>query len=321
MTPVLVGQLLGLGFACGLNLYVTVASIGLLSRFGVIDGLPTGLRGLEGLVVIGTALALYLIEAVIDKVRHADSLWDTIHTFIRPPAAALLAIGALWAAPFEWKVAGGLFAFLVALAAHGTKAGLRLALNTGVARTRGPGWISFGEDIAAVAFAVAALEAPSTALVAGGVALALIVLFGQRFFRSFALGIRCLVAWLRALFGPARWRETHELPRDLHALLGEAPIGAAAPRGARAGVNGIRGVGAYRNGWLVITPRGPIFYYRAFFRGRRADLPVPSSIQVDRGVWADLVHVHAEEGDYTLYLLKDGPAADLAINDLHPMAT
>ena len=321
MTPVLIGQLLGVAFACGLNLYITVAALGLLSRFGVIDGLPTGLRGLEGLIVIGSALTLYLIEAVIDKVRHADSLWDTVHTFIRPPAAALLAIGALWAEPVEWKVAGAAFAFFVALAAHGTKAGIRLALNTGIARTWGPGWISFTEDVAAVAFAVAALEAPSTALIAGCAALALIVLFGHRFFRAFALGIRCLFAWLRALFGPARWREAHELPRDLRALLDEAPLGAAAPRGVRAGVNGIRGVGAYRNGWLVITPGGPIFYYRSLFRARRTDLPAATSIEVDRGVWADLVRVQAEGGSYTLYLLKDGPAADIAIHDLHPAGT
>lgn len=317
MTPVLLGQLLGVAFACGLNLYITVAALGILSRVGLIDGLPAGLRGLEGLIVIGSALALYLIEAVIDKVRHADSLWDTVHTFIRPPAAALLAVGALWAEPLEWKIGGAAFAFVVALAAHGTKAGFRVALNTGTRRWQ-PVWISLGEDVAAVAFAVAALEAPATALVAGGLALTLIVLFGHGLFRAFALGIRALAAWLRALFGPPRWREADELPRDLHALLDRAPLGAAAPRGARAGVNGVRGVGAYRNGWLVITPRGPIFFYRTLLGVRSAALPAATSIEVDRGVWADLVRVSADGGDYTLYLLKDGPAANIAIQDFHP---
>ena len=308
---------MGVSFACGLNLYITVAALGLLSRLGVIEGLPPGLRGLEALIVIGSALTLYLVEAVIDKVRHADSLWDTVHTFIRPPAAALLAIGALWAAPVEWKVAGAAFAFFVALAAHATKAGFRLALNTGTLRWR-PAWISLTEDVAAVAFAVAALEAPATALIAGAAALLLIALFGHRLFRAFALGMRCLHAWLRALFAPPRWREAPELPRDVHGLLAEAPLGAAPPRGTRVGINGIRGVGAYRNGWLVITPDGPAFFYRARFRARRADLPAPTSVTIDRGVWADLVRVESLGGPYTLYLLKDGPAADLAINDLHP---
>ena len=314
---VLLGQLLGLGFACGLNLYITVAALGILSRFDLIGGLPPGLRGLEGLIVIGSALTLYVIEAVIDKVRHADSLWDTIHTFIRPPAAALLAIGALWAEPLEWKVAGATLAFLVALAAHGSKAGFRLALNAGPRKWK-PAWISLGEDVAAVAFAVAALEAPQSALIAGGFALLLILVFGHRLFRAFALGMRCLAAWLRALFGPSRWREAQELPRSLHRLLDEAPIAAAGPRGARAGLNGVPGVGAYRNGWLVITPRGPIFFYRTLFGSRRADLPPAATIDVDPGVWADLLHVTTENGGYTLYLLKDGPAAEQAVHDLHP---
>ncbi len=320
MTPVLLGQLLGLAFACGLNLYITVAALGILSRVGMLDGLPPGLRGLEGLVVIASALALYLIEGVIDRVRHADSLWDTIHTFIRPPAAALLAVGALWAAPVSWKVAGAAFAFLVALAAHATKAGFRLAINTTGRKAR-PVWLSFGEDVAAVAFAVAALEAPATALAAGGIALALILIFGHRFFRAFALGMRCLAAWVRALFSPARWREAHELPREIRGLMDEQPLGAAPPRGARAGINGIPGVGAYRNGWLVATASGPAFFYRARFRARRADLPAARKVEIEHGIWADLLHVETANGPYTLYLLKDGPPPDLAINDLHPMPT
>ncbi len=320
MTPVLVGQLLGVAFACGLNLYITVAALGILSRLGMLDGMPAGLRGLEGLIVIASALTLYLIEAVIDRVRHADSLWDTIHTFIRPPAAALLAIGALWAAPVSWKFAGAAFAFLVALAAHATKAGFRLAINTTDRRAR-PVWLSFGEDVAAVAFAVAALEAPATALGAGGIALVLIMVFGHRFFRAFALGMRCLAAWVRALFSPSRWREAHELPREIQGLMGDQPLGAAPPRGARAGINGVPGVGAYRNGWLVATATGPAFYYRARFRARRADLPAPRTVEIEYGVWADLLHVETGDGPYTLYLLKDGPPADVAIHDLHPVTS
>ncbi|HUG40252.1 MAG TPA: DUF4126 domain-containing protein [Longimicrobiales bacterium] len=320
MTPVLLGQLLGVSFACGLNLYITVAALGILSRVGLIDGLPPGLRGLEGLIVIGSALTLYLIEAVIDKVRHADSLWDTVHTFIRPPAAALLALGTLWPEPLAWKVAGALFAFLVALAAHATKAGFRLALNTATRKWRLTG-ISFTEDIAAVAFAVAALEAPATALLAGGAALLLMALFGHGLFRAFALGIRCLVARLRALLGTSRWREGAELPREVHALLDQPPIGTAGPRGARAGVNGIPGVGAYRSGWLVITRQGPVFFYRTLFGARRVDLPAPVRVAVDHGLWADLVRVDARDSHYTLFLLKDGPAVDLAISALTPVST
>lgn len=316
MTPVLVGQLLGLSFACGLNLYATVAALGLLSRFDLIRDLPHGLQGLEGAIVIGSALVLYLVEAIIDKVRHADSLWDTIHTFIRPPAAALLAVGALWTAPFELRLGGAVFALVVALVAHATKAGFRLALNAsqqGQSHAR----ISVAEDVTAVAFAVAAFQYPGTALVAGALVLLVGVLFGPRLWRAFGLGVHCLFAWFRSLFTRSRWLEAHELPLDLRQRLSDTAPGTAPPRGTRAGLDGVPGVGSYRNGWLVVTHEGPVFLYRTLFGSRLVPLPRPERMDVEPGLWADLVHVTAAEGlVYTLFLLKDGPAVDLAVADL-----
>ena len=315
MTLVLLGQLLGVSFACGLNLYLTVAALGLLSRFGLIDGLPTGLQGLEGAIVIASALGLYLVEAVVDKVPHADSLWDTVHTFIRPPAAALLAVGALWGLPLYTWLGGAAFAFVVALAAHATKAGLRLAINAAPSR-KGQTWISFGEDVAAVAFAVAALQYPTIALIAGAIVLLLVAVVGPRLWRAFALGMRCLAALIRGFLGPPRWRDLHEIPGSLRSLLDEQPLGTAPPRGTRAAIYGVRGVGAYRNGWLVVTVRGPVFLYRTVLGKRRVDLPPSDDVTIDRGAWANTIRVASDEFDYTLYLLKDGPAVELAIADL-----
>ena len=315
MTAVLIGQLLGLGFACGLNLYITVAAIGLLARIGFLDALPPGLSGLQGLIVIISAVALYLVEAVVDKVRHADSLWDTVHTFIRPPAAALLGLGALWGMPLGVRIAGAALAFLVALAAHGTKAGLRVALNTGSV-PRSSARISLAEDVMAAAFAVAALEYPGTALAAGGAVLLFVLLFGQRFWRAFVLGMRCLLAWFRAFFAPARWREADEIPSSVRAALGPHPLGTAPPRGARAALNGVRTVGAFRNGWLVITAAGPVFLYWTLAGVRRYELPPAEEARAERGVWADVLRVVSGAGTYSLYLLKDGPTADLALQEL-----
>lgn len=317
MTAVIVGQLLGLGVACGLNLYIAVAAIGILARLGVVQDLPAGLHGLQGLIVILSALALYVIEAVVDKVRHADSLWDTVHTFIRPPAAALLAVGALWVAPLHIRIAGAAFAFLVAFAIHGGKAGLRVALNTG-ATPRSSTWISIAEDVAAAAFALAALEYPILALAAGGAILVLLLLFGRRFWRAFVLGIRCLIAWLRAFFTRGRWREAHEIPAGLRGLLDPQPLGTAPPRGARAALNGVRSVGAFRNGWLVITPAGPVFLYRTLIGRRRYDLPRTHQVQIETGIWADVIRARQGTDPFALYMLKDGPTAELALIELDP---
>jgi len=142
------GLALGAGFSSGLNLYATVATLGLLQRFGVIH-LPPGLKGLSHPWVLGTAVALYLLEFFADKIPFVDTVWDAIHTFIRPPAAALLAFAAAGAAPPEWRWGAALIAGGVALTSHGTKASARAAVNTSPEPFSN--WIlSFGEDLLAV---------------------------------------------------------------------------------------------------------------------------------------------------------------------------
>src|ERR1700739_2707787 len=97
---------LGTGFSSGLNLYATIATLGLLERFGVIH-LPEKLRVLSHPIVLGVALGLYLVEFLADKVPYIDSVWQAVHTFIRPPAAALLAFSVTGsaAAPWRWAAA------------------------------------------------------------------------------------------------------------------------------------------------------------------------------------------------------------------------
>jgi hypothetical protein len=149
MNPIeTLGLALGAGFSSGLNLYATIATLGLLERFGVIH-LPPSLHGLSHSVVLGIAVVLYVLEFFADKIPYIDTAWDVIHTFIRPPAAAFLAFSAAGAAPAEWRWGAALLAGGVALTSHGTKASARAAVNT----TPEPfsNWIlSFGEDALAV---------------------------------------------------------------------------------------------------------------------------------------------------------------------------
>lgn len=142
------GLALGAGFSSGLNLYATVATLGLLQRFGVLH-LPHNLQVLSHPWVLGIAVALYLIEFFADKIPYFDTIWDAVHTFIRPPAAALLAYAAAGAAPTEWRWGAALLAGSVALTSHGTKASARAAVNTSPEPFSN--WIlSFGEDALAV---------------------------------------------------------------------------------------------------------------------------------------------------------------------------
>lgn len=149
MNPIeTLGLALGAGFSSGLNLYATIATLGLLERFRVIH-LPPSLHGLSHPTVLAIAIVLYVLEFFADKIPYIDTAWDVIHTFIRPPAAAFLAYSAAGAAPAEWRWGAALLAGGVALTSHGTKASARAAVNT----TPEPfsNWaLSFGEDVLAV---------------------------------------------------------------------------------------------------------------------------------------------------------------------------
>jgi Domain of unknown function (DUF4126) len=123
------GFALGTSFASGLNLYLTVAAAGLFQRFGIVQ-LPDSLQVLANPIVLGVAITMFVIEFVADKIPYVDTAWDAVHTFIRPPAAALIAYSAFGQVPEEWKVGASLLAGGVALTSHGAKATSRAAANT-----------------------------------------------------------------------------------------------------------------------------------------------------------------------------------------------
>ncbi len=154
---------LGAGFSSGLNLYATIATLGLLERFGVIH-LPPQLQILAHPLVLGIAGVLYVMEFLADKVPYVDSIWQAVHTFIRPPAAALLAFSATAAAPEAWRWGAALLAGGIALTSHGTKASARAAAN--MSPEPFSNWaLSFGEDILAVWLTWFATAHPKVAII------------------------------------------------------------------------------------------------------------------------------------------------------------
>jgi hypothetical protein len=181
MSPVeTLGLALGAGFSSGLNLYATIATLGLLQRFGVIH-LPPSLQVLSHPAILGIAIALYAIEFLADKIPYVDSVWDAIHTVIRPPAAALLAYSAAVSAPPEWRWGAALLAGGVALTSHGTKASARAAVNTSPEPFSN--WtLSFGEDVLAVWLTWMATVHPTATIV---VVVLLVALAGFLLFHLF----------------------------------------------------------------------------------------------------------------------------------------
>lgn len=163
-------MLVAVSFAAGLNVYATVATLGLLAHTRWLT-LPAGLHAVGNWWVIGACAALFAVEFFADKVPAFDLIWNALHTFIRVPVAALVAWQATAALqPWEQLVAamaGG----AIALAAHGGKMAARVAVTPSPEPLSNIG-LSLGEDVLAVLLTWLAAWKP---WVAGGIAAGLVL--------------------------------------------------------------------------------------------------------------------------------------------------
>src|SRR5918992_4153871 len=184
------GRTLGFSFAAGVNLYATVAILGLSSRYGWVQ-LPEQFRVFDNDFVIGAALVLYVVEFVADKVPWVDSVWDAVHTVIRPVGGALIAVATLGEASPAVEGLAALVGGALAAGSHFTKSGPRAVANTSPEPFSN--WIlSLTEDAFVIGLGLLALKYPVAALVVCALLLAAIV-----------VTLTFLVRVLRRRFRPA----------------------------------------------------------------------------------------------------------------------
>lgn len=122
-------QASGLAYAAGLNLYATISVVGLALRLGWIGPLPGSLTALGSWWVIGTALVLTVVELLASLVPAVASAWDTLHSLIRPPAAAALAAATAWHGDPAFVLLAALLGGGLGVTTHTTKLGLRYAVD------------------------------------------------------------------------------------------------------------------------------------------------------------------------------------------------
>lgn len=173
---------MGAAWASGINLYATVAVLGLAGSSGHIE-LPSTLSVVQDPLVIIAAGFMYCVEFFADKVPGVDSGWDALHTFIRIPAGALLAAGAVGDVSPALAVAAGLVGGSITAATHATKAGSRLMINTSPEPFTNWG-ASILEDLAVFAGLWAALNHPALFLGAFVLFLVLVVWLTPKIFRA-----------------------------------------------------------------------------------------------------------------------------------------
>lgn len=189
---------MGIAWASGINLYAAVLMLGLMGATGHIV-LPPGLEPLTNPMVIGAAGFMYCVEFFADKVPGVDNSWDALHSFVRIPAGAVLAAGAVGPVSVEAQIAAALVGGSLAAATHATKAGGRLLINTSPEPVTN--WtVSICEDIGVVAGLWAALNYPWVFL--GLLALFVVVMIWllPKIWRGVVAIFRTLGRW----FGVAR---------------------------------------------------------------------------------------------------------------------
>lgn len=185
--PELFALLAAIAFSAGLNVYATIAALGLLARFGHLP-LPPALHLLETWPVIAASTTLFTIEFFADKIPAFDLIWSALHTFIRIPVAALLAYKATAQLSPNQQLLAALLGAAIALAAHGGKTAVRAAVTPSPEPFSNI-TLSLAEDALAISLTWLATRHP---YVAGTIALILVAIV--------VLLARVVIRALRSLF-------------------------------------------------------------------------------------------------------------------------
>lgn len=186
---------MGVGWASGINLYAALCMLGILSTTGNIE-LPETLLILEDPMVIFASGFMYLVEFFADKVPGVDTGWDAIHTFIRIPAGAVLAAGAVGELGAGAELAAAIAGGTLAAGTHAAKTGTRALINTSPEPFTN--WTaSIAEDVVVIGGVWAMLHHPAAFLVFLVLFIAAMVYLLPRIWR----GIKRVFAWLRRKLG------------------------------------------------------------------------------------------------------------------------
>ena len=182
MDLITLGRTLGFSFTAGINLYATVAILGLASRYGWVD-LPPQFQAFNHDLVIGVAVVMYLIEFFADKIPYVDTLWDVVHTAIRPIGGAFIAVTTLGDVSPTAEALVAVLGGTVAAGTHLTKTSSRAAANASPEPFSN--WLlSLGEDLFVVGLGYLALKYPVAALVVAATLLVVIVVFAAVIIRT-----------------------------------------------------------------------------------------------------------------------------------------
>ncbi len=329
----LIASATGLGFLAGIRLYATVLTLSLAIKLGWLELSPqfSQLERLGDWWIVGLSGIAFAVEFFADKIPWFDSAWDSVHTFIRPVGATLLAITAVGDVDPVVQVAAGLLAGSVALAGHSTKAATRWFVNSSPEPVSNVA-LSLAGDIAVPVGVWFVLNYPWIAAGFIGVFLALFALISPGIFRLLRVQARAVASVLRAAMGSS--------PPDA-AVIGETPdisgSGSDGRLGARLAeflaplpepycdivmgslghdrlphaieVVAASGIAGLRNsiGYLCLTGDRLVFITRRWFRYRTQSLPLDEvlALRFRKRLLLDQIEIEARDCVWRLDVFRE----------------
>lgn len=314
----LLGSTMGLGLAAGWNLYATVLTVGLGIRFGLIT-LNAEMAGLEVLAspyVLIAAGILFLVEFLADKIPWVDSIWDAVHTVIRPLGAAVVGATAIGVVNPETAIIAALCAG-VSLSGHSVKAGTRLLANHSPEPVSNV-VLSLIEDVLVVFGSWLALKYPAVMLTVVVLFLLAFAWFAPRVFRLVRLeflAVLALVKWFFQLagqyvfgFGKRRRLATVDgvsVPVDMieSSHGGVVDLDDDLRCAAGKGVKNLR----HSVGYLQISDDSLAFVTKRLFRSRehRIDRDTIEDIHFKQGMLFDRLTIKASGKQQQFFFFKD----------------
>ena len=175
------GRTMGFSLAAGVNLYATVAILGLAARYGWVE-LPEQFKIFDNPWIIGAAGVLYVVEFVADKIPWVDSIWDSVHTIIRPIGGAVIAVATLGEQSPATQGAIALLGGMVAAGSHVTKASTRVAANASP-EPFSNWFLSLAEDAFVIGLSFITLKFPLLALGVSVVIVLVIVMVARKIWK------------------------------------------------------------------------------------------------------------------------------------------
>ena len=258
--------LLPLSLSAGINLYATVLTLGLSIRFHWIEGIPEPLLIFGNWWIIGVAGFFFVCEFVVDKFNFFDTIWDVIHTFIRPIGAAILGFTVLGQVDPILSVIGGLICGGIAFSSHSTKAGSRVLVNTSPEMFSNI-IISLCEDIFTVTLTFLTLKHPYWGCFISLVIFIFIIIFFPRLIGWCFFQLKAIITRLLSFF--ISHKDYDSIPLDYMMHVNHQQV----ERVLFCKCCGLEGVNS-RAGYLAIYENELIFIYKKWFKIKKWSKPL-----------------------------------------------